>query len=353
MPEPTTRRQRPRLAVPIVVVLTMVALIAAMPGTALGATTLQARCDGVNLRTRPTTTATVKVRIREGTRVGVTAKVTGGRWSTRCAGRSATGSAWYRITSINGRSVKSRFGIAYVYAAVSLFKPYHPPTPAPTPTPTPTPSPDSGYIEGIDVSHWQGPIDWARVAASGRKFAFMKASDSTTYVDPTYPTNDAGARAAGLVVGAYHFARPDLTPGDAVAEADHFANQLRLGSGDLPPVLDLEQTGGLGVPDLHAWVEAFLEQLYVRTGVRGIIYVSPSFWTNRMGNSGWFAAHGYNVLWIAHWTTAPEPWVPADNWGGKGWTFWQYTSDGSVPGIGGRVDLDRYRFDDLGLVTIP
>jgi hypothetical protein len=148
------------------------------------------------------------------------------------------------------------------------------PSPTPSPTPTPPPTPDPGYIEGIDISHWQGPIDWPAVAASGREFAFMKASESTTYVDPTYPTNDAGARAAGLVVGAYHFARPDLTPGDAVAEADHFANQLHLVSGDLPPVLDLEQTGGLGVPDLHAWVEAFLEQLHADRGARDHLRVA-------------------------------------------------------------------------------
>ena len=63
-----------------------------------------------------------------------------------------------------------------------------------------------------------------------------------------------------------------------------------------------------------------------------MIYVSPAFWSKYMGNTTWFAANGYDQLWIAHWTTAPAPTVPASNWNGSGWTFWQYTSSGTVPG---------------------
>ncbi|TMC62946.1 MAG: hypothetical protein E6J17_05685, partial [Chloroflexi bacterium] len=66
----------------------------------------------------------------------------------------------------------------------------------------------------------------------------------------------------------------------------------------------------------------------------------------------WFAANGYGVLWIAHWTTSAEPSVPGGGWGGNGWTFWQYTSDGSVPGIAGRVDLNRYKGTDFTSVLI-
>jgi GH25 family lysozyme M1 (1,4-beta-N-acetylmuramidase) len=72
-----------------------------------------------------------------------------------------------------------------------------------------------------------------------------------------------------------------------------------------------------------------------------------------MGNTAWFAANGYPILWIAHWTTADAPTLPASNWGGYGWSFWQYTSSGVVPGIGGRVDLDRYRSQDFSPVLIP
>jgi GH25 family lysozyme M1 (1,4-beta-N-acetylmuramidase) len=208
-------------------------------------------------------------------------------------------------------------------------------------------------VEGIDISHWQGTIDWAAVAGAGKEFAFLKASESTDYVDPTYARNRSGAKANGILVGAYHFADPDAIAGDAVAEADHFIDTATPQSGELLPVLDLEATGGLDVATLKQWVKDFMGRVYERTGVRGAIYVSPSFWSNKMGNTGWFASNGYTVLWIAHWTTAAEPTVPASNWGGKGWTFWQYTSSGIVPGISGRVDLDRYRFTDFTPVLIP
>ncbi len=481
MPARVRRLTFSRLAVALVAVLTIATLEAALPAPALGATTLAAACDGVNLRTSASTSAPAKVRLKTGMKIVTVSKVTGKPWRTLCAGRSAAGSSWYRITSVNGKSVKSLYGVTYLYAATSLFKGvttsinlavvcdgtilrrgtstattlkarlaagtrvvatakvsggswrtacgstvsgstwyritsvngksvqalygvsyvygasslFKAPAPAPTPTPTPTPSvaqlstpspapaptptptptptpsptptpaptptpvptvtpmPDTGYIEGLDISHWQGTIDWSAVAASGRKFAFMKATEDTTYVDATYKTNYAQAKANGLVVGAYHFGRPDSTPGSAVAEADHFADTLILASGDLRPVLDLENNGSLSVAALQAWVQAFLEQVYQRTGLRAMIYVSPSFWSTSMGNSTWFAANGYDELWIAHWTTVPAPTVPASNWNGKGWTFWQYTSTGTVPGISGNVDLDRYATRDLTPVLVP
>jgi lysozyme len=207
--------------------------------------------------------------------------------------------------------------------------------------------------EGIDVSHWQGVIDWTKVREARKRFAYIKASDGTSYVDDRYAANRAGAKAAGLYVGAYHFARPDAAAGDAVAEANHFVDTAAWVRGELLPVLDLEQAGGLSVTALQAWVKAFLGRVEQRTGERGLIYVSPSFWTSRMGDTTWFAEHGYQVLWIAHWTTAETPRMPASDWSSRGWTFWQYTSDGTVPGISGRVDLDRYRGVDFARVRIP
>src|SRR5688572_13662578 len=107
---------------------------------------------------------------------------------------------------------------------------------APTSTSAADPTTD-----GIDISHWQNEIDWTRVAGAGKRFAFMKASEDHDYVDPTYGLNRARAKAAGLRVGAYHFAQPSKTSGDALAEADHFLDTAVIDSGDLPPVLDLEQ----------------------------------------------------------------------------------------------------------------
>jgi GH25 family lysozyme M1 (1,4-beta-N-acetylmuramidase) len=205
-------------------------------------------------------------------------------------------------------------------------------------------------VEGIDVSHWQGAIDWAKVAGAGKRFAIIKATDSDDFVDDRYAFNHANAKANGLWTGAYHFARPDSSAGDAVGEADWFASHIGLSAGDLIPALDLEQSGGLSVSALQAWVKTFLDRATSRTGVRPMIYTSPNFWKNSMGDSRALADAGYKILWIAHWGVS-APTVPAQNWGGNGWTFWQYTSDGSVAGISGRVDLDRYNGTDFSRVA--
>ena len=104
---------------------------------------------------------------------------------------------------------------------------------------------------------------------------------------------------------------------------------------------------------MTAWVQAFLGRVYERVGVHAAIYVSPNFWRTYMGDTTWFAVNGYDILWVAHWTTGVAPSVPGANWGGDGWTFWQYTSDGVVPGITGRVDLNRYHSKDFKPVLIP
>jgi GH25 family lysozyme M1 (1,4-beta-N-acetylmuramidase) len=93
---------------------------------------------------------------------------------------------------------------------------------------------------------------------------------------------------------------------------------------------------------MQTWVSTWLQIVSSATGVKPMIYTSPNFWTNSMGNTQMFAQGGYTVLWVAHWTSASQPTVPANNWGGHGWTFWQYTSSGTVNGISGSVDLDRY-----------
>jgi GH25 family lysozyme M1 (1,4-beta-N-acetylmuramidase) len=203
-----------------------------------------------------------------------------------------------------------------------------------------------GYLEGVDVSHWQNTISWSKVAAAGKSFAIIKATESIDYVDPLYATNRAGAQAAGMWTGAYHFARPSASAGDAVAEADHFADSVQLGSGDLIPALDIEVTGGLSPSALTAWVTAWLGQATARLGVKPMIYTSPAFWKKYLGDTRALADAGYKTLWIAHWGVS-APTVPAENWGGRGWTFWQYDNCGSVPGIGGCVDLDRYHGTDL------
>lgn len=211
--------------------------------------------------------------------------------------------------------------------------------------PKPKPTPKT-YIEGIDASHWQGTIDWRRVAGAGKRFVFLKASEGRNYTDPTYPSNRSAARGAGVVTGAYHFARPETVAGDAVAEANVFVAAAGLTSTDLLPVLDIEVNGGLGVSALQTWVRAWLDEVYRLTGRRAIVYTNPSFWRNSMGDTQSIALAGYTKLWIAHWGVQ-NPSVPAGNWAGNGWSFWQYSDCGNVPGIGGCVDLDRASGTDL------
>jgi GH25 family lysozyme M1 (1,4-beta-N-acetylmuramidase) len=227
------------------------------------------------------------------------------------------------------------------------------PTPTPTPSPTLTPTPTPAYLEGIDVSKWQGAIDWNQVAGAGKKFAMIRASAGSLTTDEWYTTNRAGARAAGIPMGAYHYANPDAAPNDALNEANFFLSLAAPSRGDLIPALDVEVTNGLSVADMQAWVGTWLERVWSVTGVRPMIYASPNFWATSMGDTRAFADAGYTILWVAHWGVS-SPRVPAENWGGKGWTFWQYTSSGVVPGISGNVDLDRYNGPSLAArVFIP
>ncbi|HEX9236183.1 MAG TPA: glycoside hydrolase family 25 protein [Actinomycetota bacterium] len=205
---------------------------------------------------------------------------------------------------------------------------------------------------GIDVSHWQGDIDWTAVAAAGAKFVFAKATEGQTFDDPNYSANRTGAEAAGLAFGAYHYARPDSGTDDAVIEADHFIDTASPASGELIPVLDLEDSGGLSVDDLTAWTWAWLGEVDARLGVKAMIYTNPSFWETFLGDTDQFALGGYRLLWIANWFVH-KPSVPGNNWGGFGWTFWQRTDCASIPGISGCVDGDLYRYTDLTKVEIP
>jgi len=195
-------------------------------------------------------------------------------------------------------------------------------------------------VPGIDVSLWQGDVDWTAVASTPTRFVIMRATRGNAYVDPRYSTYLAEASANGLVVGAYHRAKVGNAPGDAKEEADHFVDVAQNAAGDVLPALDIEHHNGLTVPQLTEWVRTWLARVYSRTGVRAMIYSSPYFWRTYLGDTTWFADHGY-PLWIAHWHV-PSPLVPAGDWGSRGWTFWQWTSSGRVRGIGPNVDRDRF-----------
>ena len=192
------------------------------------------------------------------------------------------------------------------------------------------------YADGVDVSHWQGTIAWSQVDNAGVQFAFMKATEGTNYTDTMLARNWAATEQVGIYRGAYHFARPSV--GSAPAQARYFVSKV--GSfkqpGVLPPVLDLEATGGLGTAALRTWVSTWLTTVEDLTGRTPILYFSPSFWESNMGNSTAFTRY---PLWIAHYTTASAPRVPG---GWSTWTFWQRTDSGRVSGISGNVDMNRF-----------
>jgi len=202
---------------------------------------------------------------------------------------------------------------------------------------------------GIDVSSWNhpggAPIDWPQVRAAGYTFVFVKADEGPTttggryYTNPYWSTDWAAAGAVGMYRGAYHFARPKLPISTAVADARHFVSVTGTmrGPRDLPPVLDLEVNGGLGAADLNAWAAAWLAEVERLTGRKPIIYTGYYFWQDQMAATRQFA--GYR-LWLAQYNGKSAPDKVPSAWGT--WSFWQYTSTGSVPGMVGNVDLNRY-----------
>ena len=309
--------------------------------------TTAAVCD-VDLYPATSLSGPVTTILASGSVVTVGDTVTGDPWSGACGDPARQGSTWYRITAVNGTPASTLFGTGEVYAISGAFQPVATP-----PTPAPTPSPAATGLEGIDVSHLDGTIDWQQVAAAGKSFAYLKATEGTQYVDSAYATYRAAARAAGLRIGAYHYAQPGSDPGGASVQADHFVDVAGFQSGDLLPILDIELTNGLSTSALQAWTAEFLDRVYARTGIRPGVYASPNFWKQRLGDTPSIAQDGYSMLWIAHWTTAPAPTVPAANWAGYGWTIWQYTDKGTVPGISKAADLDRLNGTDLSRILIP
>jgi GH25 family lysozyme M1 (1,4-beta-N-acetylmuramidase) len=190
-------------------------------------------------------------------------------------------------------------------------------------------------VEGIDVSYWQGAsIDWGRVRASGKRFAFMRVSyGAQAGVDSTFRRNWTESKANGVLRGAYQYFLPAQ---DTAAQANLVVRELgRLGAGDLPAVIDVEQTPNGVTPAQYAqkvadWI-GIVEQ---GTGKRPIVYTGKYFWNDNVQSSA-FAA---NPLWLAAYVSGcpdtPRPWTK--------WTFWQFTDSGSVPGISGNVDVNVF-----------
>jgi len=180
---------------------------------------------------------------------------------------------------------------------------------------------------GIDVHGGKGAVDWGKVAAFGVKHASLKSSEGLTFNDARFTANCNGAKAAGLAVRAYHFARPSNPVIDEVAHA------LRV-AGTVPLDLDLEGTGGLSAAELGKWTVAFLRAVECAQRQTPHLYTNEDYWLTRIDKSARVEIAAHFRLWIA----APGRASPQLSF--PHWDAHQFSWTGEVPGIAGDVDLD-------------
>lgn len=201
-------------------------------------------------------------------------------------------------------------------------------------------------VHGIDISHYQGSIDWVQLTSNKASrfpihFVFMKATEGGDHGDDTFPFNFDQARRYGFIRGAYHFFSPKTDPNK---QADFFIRTVQLTAGDLPPVLDVENIGKSTPKDLKTAVKTWLDRIEAHYGVKPILYTSYKFKSRYLSDSI-FNTYPY---WIAHY------YVDSVKYEGP-WHFWQHTDAGNVPGIREEVDLNVFNgtLEELVNMTIP
>ncbi len=190
-------------------------------------------------------------------------------------------------------------------------------------------------VHGIDLSRYQGDVDWSRARAAGVSFAFIKATEGGDRLDPAFRENWDAAGRAGVARGAYHFF---YWCGPPVEQAEWFIRHVPRSSGALPPVLDLEYTPfsptctrRLPPAEVRARARAFIDVIARHYGQRPVIYTTTEFWReneiDRLGEEVWLRSTARHV---------------SDAYPDTSWTFWQYSGTGIVPGIEGEVDLNAF-----------
>ena len=195
----------------------------------------------------------------------------------------------------------------------------------------------SGYeIHGIDVSKYQQTIMWEAVRDMQVKnirlgFAFIKATEGNGNTDSYFKRNWRKARAAGLVRGAYHFF---IATKDGRKQAENFIDRVELETGDLPPVLDVEQTFSLPAEKIRKEISTWLNMVEQHYGVTPIIYTNVDFYEKYL--KGYFDNY---PLWVAHYLQPNEPRIS------RPWDFWQHSEEGRVNGILSRVDFNVFHGD--------
>ena len=207
--------------------------------------------------------------------------------------------------------------------------------------------PEGYEIHGIDISHYQGEIDWDELRNNGMiercpvRFVMIKATEGSTRIDDRFKENFYQAREYGFIRGAYHFWS---TRSSGRAQAEHFLRQVKLEDGDLPPVLDVEHKAKDQTPEefkesVLTWLR-LVEKAY---DAKPIIYTYYKFKLTYLNDS---VFNDY-PSWIAHY------YVDSVKYEGP-WKFWQHTDCGRLPGIKGYVDFNIYNgsYYDLQQLTL-
>jgi len=205
---------------------------------------------------------------------------------------------------------------------------------------------------GIDVSHYQGSINWSSVHSCGANYAFAKATEGTTYTDPNFSGYMNNGKAAGMQMGAYHFARP--ASNCANAEADHFwavaGGKITADGKSLFPMVDFESFGGHACYSTYtAWFNAWSSRVKSKTShfLRPVIYASAGNGmcdlTTACVLSAWVAHYNGENLYTGNpWDGCCSCCNYVDPCTKNGWTYWQVSSTGSICGISGNTDFDAY-----------
>ena len=196
--------------------------------------------------------------------------------------------------------------------------------------------PESYSIHGIDISYYQGNVNWSEVRSMQVKqvkigFAFIKATEGLVNVDRMFKRNWKNAERAGVTRGAYHFF---LATKSGKAQAENFIRNVRLKPGDLPPVLDIEQLYGVNPKKMRKEVQVWLQAVEDNYHVKPIIYTYVNFYSQFLDG-----AFDDYPLWAAHYLEQKKPHVH------RTWSFWQHNERGRVNGIVTRVDFNVFNGD--------
>lgn len=200
-------------------------------------------------------------------------------------------------------------------------------------------SKDVVSVLGVDVSHFQGDVDWSSIKKDGVLFAYAKATQGSRFIDPKYMSNWKEMKENKVYKGAYHFFEYD---DDVTKQVNHFLKTVKYSKLDLPPVLDLEGGGVNGKVNIESYQKSVLEwlnQVEKILGVKPIIYTNVTF-GNTYLNKPEFSNYD---LWLAEYTKE-KPELP-EAWLSKGWLIWQRSEFGKLNGINGNVDHDLFNGD--------